>query len=160
MQTARAVPSWMRRIVNETELIPIEDLKTHIKTEASTLPELLEQTGNPQELRETLLRLLMQTDRVLDAMRRRRQNAELPPLRNGELTSRLAKLAERLPTELNEGSERRRARKLREVNMLCQRMLTILGLTLFLGLCPTLCQIGHVLCAHQKSSSTEFHVAP
>jgi hypothetical protein len=147
----------MRRIVIETELIPIEEIKNHIKTEASLLPDRLRRTGDSQELREALLRLQMQTDRVLGVMGCRQQQ-EPRPLPTNALPARLAKLAERLPAELAQASERRRARKLHEVKVLCQRMLMVLMLTLLLEVCP-LCQIGHVLCDHDKSSAEEFSVA-
>jgi hypothetical protein len=148
----------MRQIVIETDLIPIEDIKTHIKAEAAALPRLLRHVDDPQALREGLLRLQMQTDRVMQIMQCGRR-PELQPLPRDELSRRLAKAAGRLPTELTEGNERRRAKKLHEISVLCQRLLMFLMLSLLVGVCP-LCQISYVLCDHEKSSLVEFRIAP
>jgi hypothetical protein len=132
-------------VINDSDRVPLRELKRHIKVEAARLPSLLLANGaqaDAQQQREALLSLKMKIGRLLEARGwgSARLNAPLPYLAPGEAKRRrLAAEVSALPQALDAASEAERAERLRRVKILCHRMLATL-LLLLLGICP-ICDI-------------------
>lgn len=135
-------PAWVRAIVNEANTIPLTELRDRIKLEAAALPAVLHDrsNGDVQPKREALLSIKMTAGWLLEAMGTHDKQMPVPPVADEDLPSRLAAAATQLPKDLDNGSLRRRSRKLYQVEVLAHRLLAnLLGLLLFAG-CP-LCQL-------------------
>lgn len=140
MPQPQSPPAWFRAVVNEVDVVPVEDLKANVASEALALAALLQSgNGSEQERRERLLRVKMLSARILEAMHRLGRMPAVPPVAAERLRPRLANAAARLPRALERHSEAGRAARLYEVKVLCHRLLQLMLLGLLGCLfCPCL----------------------
>jgi hypothetical protein len=130
-------PLWFRQTIHEANLIPVPELREHIRKEAALLPQVLSgQDGGAQAQRKALLTM----DCLCERLTPKRRMTWIDDVSVRDLRTAIRAEAAALPAVLDRASEVACQRKLARMSSLCRHLLGLMLTLILIGGCP-ICEI-------------------